>query len=138
MQCTDALFALWPQPVPTRNALKNCKIISHRGEHDNLTVFENTLAAFDKVLQQEIWGTECDIRWTRDLTPVIIHDTSGQRVFGKQLFINQVDPRFARPVYFQVFFYNLVSYRVGSFLVQSKDIVIKSEFFYTKPFLIAI
>lgn len=91
MQCSDALFALWPQPVPTRNALKNCKIISHRGEHDNLTVFENTLAAFDKVLQQEIWGTECDIRWTRDLTPVIIHDTSGQRVFGKQLYINQVD-----------------------------------------------
>lgn len=91
MRCVDVLFAWWPQPVPTRNALQNCKIISHRGEHDNVTVFENTLAAFDKVLQQDIWGIECDIRWTRDLVPVILHDSSGQRVFNKRLNINQLD-----------------------------------------------
>ncbi len=91
MKCVDALFAWWPQPVPTRKALTNCRIISHRGEHDNLVLFENTLAAFDKVLAQDIWGIECDIRWTRDLVPVIIHDSSGQRVFGKDLHIYQMD-----------------------------------------------
>jgi|TARA_Y100000310_G_C20688861_1_gene820905 glycerophosphoryl diester phosphodiesterase len=87
----DIAYALWPQRAPTRDALRNCKIISHRGEHDNLNVFENTMAAFDKVLENGIWGTECDLRWTRDLVPVISHDPCGQRVFGKELHINQVD-----------------------------------------------
>jgi len=91
MQCVDVMFAVWPQQVPIRNALEKCKIVSHRGEHDNLSLYENTLAAFDKVLEHGIWGTECDVRWTRDLVPVILHDSSGQRVFGKRLDINQVD-----------------------------------------------
>ena len=44
----DLWFAAWPQPVPARTRLRDCKIISHRGEHDNHAVFENTLAAFER------------------------------------------------------------------------------------------
>jgi len=91
MKCVDSLFAVWPQQVPTRQALESAKIIAHRGEHDNISIFENTLAAFDQVLERGIWGIECDIRWTHDLVPVIIHDPSGYRVFGKSLHISQID-----------------------------------------------
>jgi len=70
----DGVFAGIPQPKPTISDLRNCKIVSHRGEHDNKIVKENTLAAFDRVLHQGIWGIELDIRWTKDLQPVVIHD----------------------------------------------------------------
>jgi glycerophosphoryl diester phosphodiesterase len=65
--------------------LRRCKIISHRGEHDNKTIFENTLEAFDKAEEAGVWGFECDLRWTRDLQPVIIHDPDLIRVFGRNV-----------------------------------------------------
>jgi len=46
---------------------------------------ENTLAAFDPVVDSGIWGIEFDIRWTRDLIPVVIHDADCQRVFGSPI-----------------------------------------------------
>ena len=79
---TDFFFKIWPQPFPGRDRLKTCKIVSHRGEHDNTTIFENTLEAFDKAHKQGIWGIEFDVRWTRDLHPVVIHDPDLERVFG--------------------------------------------------------
>jgi glycerophosphoryl diester phosphodiesterase len=57
-------------------------VVSHRGEHDGRIVLENTLAAFDAAAALGVWGMECDLRWTRDLTPVVIHDISLRRVFG--------------------------------------------------------
>lgn len=86
----DAVFAVIPQPRPQKSALLNCKIVSHRGEHDNKSVKENTLAAFDRVLEQGIWGIEFDIHWTRDLQPVVIHDFDCWRVFGSTTEISQV------------------------------------------------
>ncbi len=91
MKVVDMIFASWPQPLPTNQAFKNCKIVSHRGEHDNVYVRENTFAAFDQAMAQHVWGIECDIRWTMDLVPVIIHDDASQRVFGKPIRINRVD-----------------------------------------------
>ena len=82
---TDRIYARLPQPVPDRQRLSNCKIVSHRGEHDNRTVLENTLCAFDRVQQSGIWGIEFDIRWTRDLQPVVFHDRDLQRLFGMAL-----------------------------------------------------
>lgn len=79
-----------PQSRPTTSALHNCKIVSHRGEHDNKTVKENTLAAFDRILEQGIWGIELDIHWTSDLQPVVIHDFDCRRVFGSPLEVNKV------------------------------------------------
>jgi glycerophosphoryl diester phosphodiesterase len=79
---TDRIYARLPQPVPDRERLSNCKIVSHRGEHDNRSVLENTLPAFDRVLETGIWGVEFDIRWTRDLQPVVFHDRDLGRLFG--------------------------------------------------------
>ncbi|MCZ6828823.1 MAG: glycerophosphodiester phosphodiesterase [Gammaproteobacteria bacterium] len=82
MKTADWFVAGIPQPVPTLDALRNCKIIAHRGEHDNLSVMENTFPAFERARASGVWGIECDIRWTADLVPVISHDPSGERLFG--------------------------------------------------------
>jgi glycerophosphoryl diester phosphodiesterase len=86
----DGVYASLPQPPPTKAALINCKIVSHRGEYDNKTVKENTLAAFDRILDKGIWGIELDIHWTKDLQPVVIHDLDCRRVFGSTLEVSAV------------------------------------------------
>ena len=47
VNAADAVFSRWPQPLPEPDRLFRCRLISHRGEHDNRTVFENTLAALE-------------------------------------------------------------------------------------------
>jgi glycerophosphoryl diester phosphodiesterase len=84
-------FMLMPRRRPTREALIDCKIISHRGEHDNRQVRENTLAAFTPAAEAGCWGLEFDVRWTQDLQPVVFHDANAHRVFGIDLVISQVD-----------------------------------------------
>jgi glycerophosphoryl diester phosphodiesterase len=86
----DGFYAFWPQPVPGLEQLANCKIVSHRGEYDNRSVFENTLPAFDRACAAGVWGIEFDIRWTKDLRPVVIHDATLQRVFGMNLTVADV------------------------------------------------
>ncbi len=78
----DSVSARVPQPLPDAGRLDACKLISHRGEHDNRRVFENTMAAFDAAAASGVWGIELDIRWTKDLCPVVIHDPGLSRVFG--------------------------------------------------------
>ncbi len=90
MDLVDLVMALIPRAVPPAAALRNCKIVSHRGEHDNRRVMENTLLAFDIARAAGVWGIECDIRWTRDLVPVICHDPSAERVFGEPLRIESL------------------------------------------------
>lgn len=80
MRLMDGLFARWPQPVPSRAVLRSARIISHRGEHDNNRVLENTLAAFDGAAAAGVWGIELDVRWTADLVPVVAHDPDLARV----------------------------------------------------------
>ncbi|RLQ22655.1 glycerophosphodiester phosphodiesterase [Seongchinamella sediminis] len=87
MDLVDAVMALIPRAVPPAAALRSCKIVSHRGEHDNRRVMENTLLAFDNARAAGVWGIECDVRWTRDQVPVICHDASAARVFGRPLLI---------------------------------------------------
>jgi glycerophosphoryl diester phosphodiesterase len=87
----DAVYARWPQPVPALAPLSACKIISHRGQHDNLLVKENTLTAFDTAVQAGVWGLEFDIRWTRDLKPVVFHDSNLMRIFHDPLEIRKTD-----------------------------------------------
>ncbi len=84
MGAADAMFAAVPQPVPAAARLRNTKLVSHRGEHDNDRVLENTLSAFDAARAHGVWGIECDIRWTADQVPVISHDPTGERLFGRQ------------------------------------------------------
>ena len=82
MAVVDAIMATIPRRIPDKGALQRCKIISHRGEHDNVNVMENTLQAYECARNVGVWGIEGDIRWTSDLVPVICHDPSPQRVFG--------------------------------------------------------
>ena len=82
MTATDAVAASMPRPVPSVERLRDCKIIAHRGEHDNAAVVENTLAAFELARANGVWGIECDVRWTADLVPVICHDPDGERLHG--------------------------------------------------------
>lgn len=82
MRLVDGVTALIPRPLPGREALQQCRLVSHRGEHDNRQVYENTLAAFAAARDAGVWGIECDIRWTADLVPVVAHDSDGRRVFG--------------------------------------------------------
>ncbi len=81
MNTVDQVMALVPRAVPDEAALRKCKIVSHRGEHDNRKTKENTLSAFDKARAAGVYGLECDIRWTRDHVPVICHDATLARVF---------------------------------------------------------
>ena len=87
----DLIFELVPQKIPPFEILEKCKIVSHRGQHDNKTIFENTLASFDKVLQtNDIWGIEFDFRWTKDLCPVVIHDQGLQRLYGINKLVSEI------------------------------------------------
>ncbi len=88
---TDLVFMVMPRRRPGRQAVLDSKIISHRGEHDNRRVRENTMAAFLPVVEAGCWGIEFDVRWTRDLEPVVIHDSNARRVFGVDLEIAEVD-----------------------------------------------
>lgn len=91
LQClADFMFMILPRRQPSRQALYDCKIVSHRGEHDNKQIKENTLAAFERVQSAGVWGIELDVRWTRDLQPVVIHDSDTCRVFGVDLVVAEV------------------------------------------------
>ena len=90
MRLVDTATALVPHPPPDREALRRCKLVSHRGEHDNRSVLENTLPAFAAARDAGVWGVECDIRWTADLTPVVVHDPDARRVFGDSAVIRKL------------------------------------------------
>jgi glycerophosphoryl diester phosphodiesterase len=90
LELIDYIYAKRPQPVPNKEKLDECRIISHRGAHDNLNIFENTFPAFDRVQDTGVWGIEFDIRWTRDLHPVVFHDKNLRRLFGSTLKISDL------------------------------------------------
>lgn len=81
----ERCYALAPRRQPADDALARTRIISHRGERDNRRVLENTFAAFDPLIDTGIWAIEFDLRWTRDLEPVVCHDANLKRVFGQPL-----------------------------------------------------
>jgi len=78
----DRLSGARRRPSPSPERLSACRIVSHRGEHDNRRVMENTLAAFDASARAGVWGIEFDVRWTRDLIPVVFHDRDFKRLYG--------------------------------------------------------
>jgi glycerophosphoryl diester phosphodiesterase len=112
-QIVDNVYARWPQSVPSEESLRNCKIVSHRGEHDNILVFENTLKAFDRAQQCGVWGIEFDIRWTKDLHPVVFHDKDLRRVFGSSLEIGRTTRSELRKTFPEIPFLEEVLDRYG-------------------------
>ena len=85
----DFCFRFLPQKKPSLDQLKSAKLVSHRGERDNVTVFENTLESLGNAAKNGVWGIEFDIRWTKDLVPVVFHDKTAERVFKKKITINE-------------------------------------------------
>jgi glycerophosphoryl diester phosphodiesterase len=84
MRLADALCNRRFYPVPDHRRLQRCKIIAHRGSHDNRLILENTLAAFERAAAAGVWGLEMDIRWTRDQVPVVFHDLDLNRLYGRE------------------------------------------------------
>ncbi len=81
---SDFLFKWWPQARLTRGETERCKLVAHRGIHDGgVSVYENTLKAFEAARQAGIWGVELDVQWTRDAVPVVIHDPHTARLPGQ-------------------------------------------------------
>lgn len=86
----DFSFRIFPQDIPDHYLLREVKIISHRGEHNNREVIENTMHAFNRAYRSHVWGIELDIRWTADLHPVVIHDAATTRLFHKDIKVANV------------------------------------------------
>ncbi len=75
--------------MPSKDKLRRCSIVSHRGVHDNRKVLENTLEAFENSKRAGIWGVEFDLRWTKDLVPIVFHDKTLERLWGEPLEISR-------------------------------------------------
>ncbi|MCJ8500331.1 glycerophosphodiester phosphodiesterase [Desulfatitalea alkaliphila] len=82
VRITDFLFRYWPRRRPSAQRLADGRLVAHRGAHDNITVLENTLAAFEQAADAGVWGIELDVRWTRDAVPVVLHDPDLARLHG--------------------------------------------------------
>lgn len=82
LACVDALFDRIPRRPPPEEMLRTCRIVAHRGAHDDRGLRENTIAAFDAAAACGAWGIECDLRWTADGVPVVAHDPDLVRVWG--------------------------------------------------------
>lgn len=91
MGAVDAACAHRRHPPPSAARLEAVRIVSHRGERDDRAVFENTYAAFDPLRGSGVHGIEFDVRWTRDLVPVVFHDADLRRLFGDGTRIADVD-----------------------------------------------
>lgn len=113
LRMVDMVFEMWPQPVPAEGRLDRCKIVAHRGGHDNLNVYENTLDAFDAARRAGVWGIEFDIRWTRDRLPVVFHDRDLRRIFGSRQEIGGMTRKELRRTFPQIPFLEEVVERYG-------------------------
>lgn len=82
-ELADRFIERHHQPRPTPDRLRRCKIVSHRGEHGNNPLEENTIAAFDRAAKAGVWGIELDIRFTADGEPMVFHDACLSRVYGR-------------------------------------------------------
>ena len=88
-RATDRIYGWLPRPCPDQGKLDPVRLVAHRGQRDNPRVLENTLEAFDAVLRRGVWGIEFDIRWTRDLQPVVFHDPDLRRLFGSSVLVRE-------------------------------------------------
>ena len=55
-------------------------LVAHRGDQEGAG--ENTLAAFDAAVRAGARYIECDVQFTRDLVPLVMHDNDLGRLFG--------------------------------------------------------
>ena len=90
MQLIDMIYYFIPSDFPSKKQLEDIQIISHRGAFEDASIKENTLRAIESAVNLGCEGVEIDIRWTKDLVPIIHHDPTLLRVFQKDVFISQL------------------------------------------------
>ncbi len=81
LRTVDALYGL-ARHSPSAAQLAALRVVSHRGERDG-DARENTCAAFDPLRGSGVFGLEFDVRWTRDLVPVVFHDRDFRRLYRR-------------------------------------------------------
>jgi glycerophosphoryl diester phosphodiesterase len=86
----DTIMRHIPRTPPPPERLADCRIVAHRGAHNNPTIVENTLPAFDRAYEAGVWGIEFDVRWTADGQPVVAHDADLKRLFNLPVFISRL------------------------------------------------
>lgn len=67
---------------------KHSYIIVHRGIHDNMKVYENTLESFSLAMKKN-YTIELDIRLTKDKQIVVFHDHNTKRITNKNKIIEE-------------------------------------------------
>ncbi len=82
LRAMDHVASRAAQPLPSKKRLESVTLFSHRGEHDNSTILENTTVAFRRALESGVRGIEFDVRWTKDLIPVVFHDATLKRIYN--------------------------------------------------------
>lgn len=87
MFCCDWVFSFIS--FPKHSQRNEAKIVAHRGWHNGQDVLENTLKAFRLAVENGLWGIEFDIRWTKDLVPIVHHDESLERIWKRPLKISE-------------------------------------------------
>jgi glycerophosphoryl diester phosphodiesterase len=60
--------------------LDTTRLVAHRGDHERAP--ENSLAAFRQALDAGALWLECDVQFTRDAVPALLHDENLQRMCG--------------------------------------------------------
>ncbi len=83
----DVAFDYLPRQTVDFKSREKVRVISHRGRGSwtLLGCAENTLPSFEKAIECGVWGIECDLRWTLDDVPIILHDSNTNFVFGRSL-----------------------------------------------------
>ncbi len=89
LQTLNHVLNVLPAPPPSSEQLKQVRLVAHRGACSP-NVLENTHAAFKPCLENQIWGIEFDLRWTRDDEPIVSHDSSLKRVFNQDMEITNI------------------------------------------------
>lgn len=87
----DWIAARSPESPRRRHpALPPLRLIAHRGAWKERGCLENTIPAFDRARESGIWGIEFDVRFTKDDVPIVHHDETLLRTFGRPLAIANI------------------------------------------------
>ena len=91
MRTADWVAARLPETHRRRHpALPPARLIAHRGAWKERGCLENTFAAFNRAREAGVWGLEFDVRFTKDDIPVVHHDETLLRTFGRPLAVSEI------------------------------------------------
>jgi len=84
-------FLKTARPLVGADQLKEgTHIVAHRGAFGP-SKQENSVESFKRCLEADLFGIEFDIRWTKDLIPVIFHDPNTKRITNLDLQLSELE-----------------------------------------------